>query len=377
MQFKATIISTVAVLGLASCSVSQQETGNVQPTLKDAYKDSFMMGAALSKNQVLGNEPKSLKVVAREFNTVTAENEMKWEAIQPTEGTFTFESADALAQFSEDYDQFFVGHTLVWHHQTPDWVFEDEHGNPASKELVLKRMEAHINKVASRYAGQVDGWDVVNESLNDDGTWRESKWYQILGDQYIVYAFEMAQKAAPDTELYYNDYNLFKPEKRAGAVKIVKSLQAKGVRIDGVGIQGHYGIGYPDLNELEKSIQAFGDLGVKVMITELDISVLPFPDTESQGADVSIDLELQATLNPFENGLSPQMDQQLADAYQEIFELLLRHDDTISRVTFWGVNDNQTWRNDWPMKGRSDYPLLFDRQNEPKAAYQSVLKLKQ
>ncbi|WP_111977868.1 endo-1,4-beta-xylanase [Algibacillus agarilyticus] len=351
------------------------ETVATGSSLKDAFKNNFHIGAALSKTQILDQEPGTLDLVAKQFNSLTAENEMKWELMQPIEGQYHYAVSDKLVEFSEKNDIFLVGHTLLWHHQTPKWVFENGKGEPASREVLLKRLETHINNVAGRYKGRIEAWDVVNEALNDDGTWRDSPWYRILGEDYIIKAFEFAAKAAPNAELYYNDYNLFKPEKRDATVKIVKSLQAKGLRIDAVGIQGHYGINYPDLNLLEDSIKAFGALGVKVMLTELDISVLPFPDSESQGADISIDLELQEKLNPFANGLSAEMSQALADNYVNLFKIFMRHEAVISRITFWGVNDAQTWRNDWPMKNRTDYPLLFDRNNQPKLAFDAVLNL--
>lgn len=366
---------------LTGCSGQQEHAKQESPiqapsSLAKTYANSFSIGAAVSKKQIIGDEPAAMAVVKQHFNSLVAENEMKWEKLEPLEGQFDFSVSDQLIEFAQTHNMEMIGHTLLWHSQTPEWVFKNENNEPASKAVLLARLKRHIDQVAGRYKGQTHGWDVVNEALNDDGTWRESPWYQILGEDYIIKAFEYAAQADPNAELYYNDYNLFKPEKRAGAIKIVKMLQDKGLRIDGVGIQGHYGINYPDLTELENSIKAFAALGVKVMITELDISVLPFPEEENQGADVSIDLALQDKLNPYANGLDAEMEQKLSANYTALFKIFLRHQDDISRITFWGVNDAQTWRNDWPMKGRADYPLLFDRNNKAKPVLNELIELK-
>ncbi|MDB4385322.1 endo-1,4-beta-xylanase [Opitutaceae bacterium] len=258
----------------------------------------------------------------------------------------------------------------------PDWVFEDLEGKPANREIGLARLKRHIDVVVGRYKGRVQSWDVVNEAFNEDGTWRDSPWERMIGPDYIARAFEFAHAADPQAELYYNDYNLFKAAKRDATVALVKDLQAQGIRIDGVGIQGHYGIGYPPKDELEASIIAFGDLGVKVMVTELDISVLPFPSSAQQGADISLNFELQAELDPYTDGLPSDVSAALADSYRSLFELYLKHADIIDRVTLWNLTDASTWRNNWPMRGRTDHPVLFDRQNQPKDAFDALVNLK-
>lgn len=365
-----------SIFAISACSSTATKQDDHSIGMKDAFRDSFTIGAAINKAQIYQQEAGTTQVIQKHFNTLTAENEMKWEAMQPREGQFNFDVSDTLVAFSEQNDIFLVGHTLLWHHQTPEWVFQNDKGQPASRDLLLSRLKTHIDTVAGRYKGRIQGWDVVNEALNEDGSWRESPWYKILGDDYIHKAFEFAAAAAPNAELYYNDYNLFKPEKRDGAVKIVKSLQAKGLRIDGIGIQGHYGIGYPDLTQLEDSIKAFSALDVDVMITELDVSVLPFPEAENQGADISIDLALQERLNPYPNGMDAEISKQFSDHYLDLFKLFLKYKSSISRITFWGVNDGQTWRNDWPMKGRTDYPLMFDRNNQAKQVLLDLVEYK-
>lgn len=346
----------------------------VEPSLKLAFADFFQIGTALSEDQIMGRTPAALETAAYHFNAVTAENSMKWEEIQPLENKYRWEVSDALVAFCSANKALLTGHALVWHHQTPDWVFENADGSQASRELLLKRMEAHINAVVGRYKGVIPSWDVVNEALNEDGTMRDSKWRKIIGDDYIELAFEFAHKADPNAELYYNDYNLFKPEKRAAAVALVKRVQAKGIPVHGIGMQGHYGLGYPNnLSDIENTIIAFSKLGT-VMITELDISVLPFPDEGNEGADIGIDMDLMEKYNPYVNGLPADVQAAYIDHYKNIFEIYLNHKDKVSRVTFWGVNDAQSWRNDWPMQGRTDYPLLIDRDNQLKPVAHALIK---
>ena len=349
--------------GIANTN-SASEIENTQ-ALGLAYENIFDIGAAVNRNIVSGNDDKSAAIVKQHFNSLTAENDMKWEQIQPTEGTFTFTAADALVNFAKSHNKRLIGHVLVWHEQTPNWVFEDENGNPASRERLLARMKSQIFALAGRYKDDIQGWDVVNEALNEDGSMRDSKWRQIIGDDFIEKAFEFASQAAPNAALYYNDYNLFKPEKMTGAIALAKRLQDKGIRIDGIGAQGHYGLP-PPVEALEKSIQRVAQLGLKVMITELDISVIKFPDSENMGADISLSFALQESYNPYANGMSEEGKQRLAKAYTDVFAMLVKNHKHIDRVTLWGVTDTDTWRNNWPMKGRTDYPLLFDRDYKAK-----------
>ncbi|MEM5547172.1 endo-1,4-beta-xylanase [Pseudoalteromonas fuliginea] len=333
-----------------------------QLTLKAQFKDHFKIGTAISRDQILGALPEDLNVAKAQFNTFTPENSMKWERIHPELETYDFEAADALVEYAQENNQELVGHTLVWHSQTPDWVFEDDQGEPLTRDALLKRMQNHINAVAGRYKNRIFAWDVVNEALNEDGTLRESKWSTIIGDDFIEYAFKYAKQAAPNAKLYYNDYNLYKPEKRAGAIALIKNLQSKGIQIDGIGMQAHYSLDNPELSLMEDSIVAYAATGIDVMITELDISVLPFPEGEEQGADISLDIALQERFNPYPDGLPSEVNTQLGERYRAVFNILKKHDDKVSRVTFWGISDARTWRNDWPMQGRTDYPLLIDRE---------------
>lgn len=342
--------------------------------LKSLFSDHFKIGTALSREQIIGSKTAVLPFVNTQFNALTPENSMKWERIHPQLGVYDFEAADALVEFSNKNGHFFTGHTLVWHSQVPDWVFEHTDGTLLNREELLQRMEDHINTVAGRYKGQIQAWDVVNEAFNEDGTLRESKWYSIIGEDFIEQAFTMAAKAAPSAKLYYNDYNLYKPEKRNGVVKLIKQLQSKGIKIDGVGMQAHYALDMPELTEIEDSIKAYSALNVGVMFTELDVSVIPFPDEENMGADISLNIALQESFNPYPETLPKEVEEQLGARYQEFFKLFNKHKNVIERVTFWGVNDSHSWRNDWPVEGRTDYPLLFDRQFKAKPFVGSLNK---
>jgi endo-1,4-beta-xylanase len=286
---------------------------------------------------------------------------------------YYFVPADSMVAFAERNGIFTVGHTLLWHQQTPGWVFEDSLGEQLTRESLLARLKDHIFTVVGRYKGQVKGWDVVNEALNEDGSMRKTKWLEIIGEDYLQKAFEYAKEADPLAELYYNDYNIETPVKRDSAVKLIRNLQSKGVKIDGVGIQGHYHMDFPDLNDIDIAIQQFGELGLKVMFTELDINVLPRPENIS-GADISKNFDLQKQLNPYPESLPDSVQQKLAKRYADMFKIFVKHSDKVSRITFWGLYDAQSWLNNWPVRGRTNYPLLFDSNYEPKPAFYSVIE---
>lgn len=363
------------VLGIivwTGCTPSGQvaETG-----LKDAFENIFFIGAALNVDQIYEQDADGVAVVKKHFNSVVAENCMKSMYLQPREGAFYFDDADRFVAFGEQNKMQLIGHTLIWHSQAPAWFFQDENDKDVTRELMIERMKNHITTVVGRYKGRIQGWDVVNEALNEDGTLRNSKFLQIIGPDYIPLAFQFAHEADPEAELYYNDYGISQESKREGVIRIVQTLKEQAIRIDGVGMQGHMGLDYPDIEEFEKSIVAYSDLGVKVMVTEMDITVLPFPSQRT--AEISLDLDYQQQMNPYAEGLPDEVNQQWEDLYLAYFKLFLKHRDKISRVTLWGVSDAHTWRNDWPMKGRTDYPLLFDRNYQPKAVVSKIINLTQ
>jgi len=348
---------------------AQQKNAN----LKNAFLRDFYIGTALDSTQIVGGAQASTNLVKQQFNSIVAENCMKIEKIQPFEGKFDLTLPDQFVKFGEKNKMKIIGHNLVWHSQTPAWFFVDKSGNQVSKEVLIQRMHNHITTLVSRYKGKVNGWDVVNEALEDDGTLRKSLWYKIIGPDYIELAFKFAHEADPKAELYYNDYNLYKPAKRAGAIEIVKTLKAKGCRIDAIGEQGHYSLGMNIFDDLEESIETFSKLGVKVMITELDLTILPFPTTDIT-ADVSTSYQNSEKYNPYTKEVPSSVQQEFSDYYVKLFKLFVKHKDVIDRVTFWGVNDGQSWRNYWPIKIRTDYPLLFDRDNQAKPVVDRIIK---
>lgn len=379
LSFWHTVILPLFCLALfVSCVAEDPDSAESVPapetTLKEAYRDAFLIGTALNSRQISGQDASGQALAIREFNAVTAENVMKWEVIHPEPGVYNFEAADAMVDLAEKNGMFIVGHTLVWHSQTPDWVFHDEEGNRLTREALLERMKEHIDTVVGRYRGRVHGWDVVNEALLDDGALRETLWYEIIGEDYLARAFEFAHEADPGAELYYNDYSLELPEKREGAIRLVQSLQEQGAPITGLGTQGHFSLDFPSLENLEATITGFAGLGVDVMVTELEIDLLP-PAFDYLGADVEMSAELRDELNPYADGLPTEVQDQLTERYKEIFGLFLKHQDKISRVTFWGVTDGDSWKNNWPVPGRTNYPLLFDREGNPKPAYHALIEL--
>src|SRR5689334_7521641 len=342
-----------------------------QQTLKDAFKNDFMIGAALNRRQIFEEDKRGGAIVNTQFNSITPENVLKWALVHPEPGRYDFAAPDRFVEFGEKHDMFVVGHTLVWHNQTPRWVFEDDKGNPVDRETLLKRLREHIFTVVGRYKGRIKGWDVVNEALNQDGTMRQSPWFKIIGDDYVVQAFKFAHEADPSAELYYNDYDLELPAKRAGGVELIRKLKAAGVPIAGVGLQNHNLMDWPSTADEDATITAFEQLGVKVNITELDVDVLP--RTTKPGADYAVDVPVTPQLNPYVDRLPDAMRVIQAMSYAELFYVYLKHRDVIERVTFWGVTDGDSWLNNWPIKGRTNYPLLFDRNGEAKPALKAVI----
>jgi endo-1,4-beta-xylanase len=302
--------------------------------------------------------------------------------LNPEPGVFNFGPADTFVEFGEEHGMFIIGHTLVWHNQTPDWFFEDENGNPNTPEAQIERMRSHIETVAGRYAGRIHAWDVVNEVIDNDGSYRPTTWVNSVGDgdEMVKNAFRFASEYAPDAELYYNDFNAWRPAKRDGIVRLVRMLQAEGIRIDGVGMQGHWGLNYPKNEYIEAAIDSFAALGVKVMITELDIDVLPLT---REGQIIGMGMshpqfqleEFRTYLDPYTDGLPDEVQQQLTDRYEEIFRIFYNKRDKIDRVTLWGVHDGMSWKNDYNVPGRTNYPLLFDRDMQPKPAVDAILRI--
>lgn len=344
------------------------------PALKDAFKHAFLVGAAINQSQFEEWDVRGAVLIKSHFNTISPENVLKWESVHPRPDGYSFEAPDRYVAFGEKNHMVIIGHTLLWHNQTPEWVFEDDKGNPISRDALLARMRDHIHTVVGRYKARIKGWDVVNEALNEDGTMRQTQWMKIIGDDYIAKAFQFAHEADPNAELYYNDYALENEAKRNGAIELIKKLKAQGVPVAAIGLQDHNKMDWPSVGQVDATIAAFAKLGVRVNITELDIDVLPAA-TQHRGADVTLNVELQAKLNPYASGLPDSTQQALARRYADLFAVFLKYQDVIDRVTFWGVADKDSWLNNWPVRGRTSYPLLFDRANNPKPAFEAVIQV--
>jgi endo-1,4-beta-xylanase len=379
---KDAILFVSSVLLLGGCI--QPAAQPAAESLKAAYEGAFLIGTAVNGGIVSGADSASQQIVLQQFNTITSENVLKAGPINPQPGVYNFGPADAYVDFGEQNGLFIIGHTLVWHNQTPAWFFQDEAGNPNTPEAQIERMRSHIEAVAGRYAGRIHAWDVVNEVIDNDGSYRPTTWVNGVGsgDELVKHAFRFASEYAPDAELYYNDFNAWRPAKRDGIVRLVKMLQAEGIRIDGVGIQGHWGLNYPKTEYIEAAIDSFAALGVKVMVTELDVDVLPLTKEGQIIGSVMSDPQFQleefkAFLDPYADGLPGDMQQQLADRYAELFGIFYGRRDKIDRVTLWGVHDGMSWKNGYPVPGRTNYPLLYGRDRQPKPAVDAILGVTQ
>ncbi|WP_302533387.1 endo-1,4-beta-xylanase [Phocaeicola coprocola] len=364
------IASALLIAAFVAACGNQKATVVEEPSLKDAVGDKFLIGVALNVNQSSGVDTSSIKLVKQHFNSIVAENCMKCEVIHPEEDRYDFTLADQFVSFGEKNGMAVIGHCLIWHSQLAPWFCVDEKGNNVTPEVLKQRMKDHITTIVTRYKGRIKGWDVVNEAILEDGSYRKSKFYEILGEEFIPLAFQYAHEADPDAELYYNDYAMNMPGKREGVVKLVSSLKEKGIRIDAVGMQGHMGMDYPDINEFEQSIVAFAGTGVKVMVTEWDMSALP---TVKQSANISDTVAYQKMLNPYPETLPDSVSKAWNNRMKQFFGLFEKHADVISRVTAWGVSDSDSWKNDFPVKGRHDYPLLFDRNYQPKPFVKEIM----
>ena len=331
--------------------------------LKDHFKDYFTIGVAVS--------PQSLKtdeagLILKEFNSMTPENAMKMGPIHPRENEYNWAGADSIAAFARRNNLKLRGHTLCWHNQTPRWLFTDSAtGKQVSKDVLLQRLKDHITSVVSRYKGTVYAWDVVNEAISDkkDEYMRPSLWYQICGEEFIAKAFQWAHEADPNALLFYNDYNEIDPVKREKIIRLIKDLKAKGVPVHGVGLQGHWAINEPSGEQLEKTLEDFSSLGLTMQITELDISVYPKEHNAREGKAADVDTVF-----------TTEKEQKQIEVYKTCFGLFKKYRKNISSVTFWNISDRHSWLDNFPVRGRKDYPLLFDAQLTPKKVYWEILK---
>lgn len=350
-------LSLLALVVLTTCLTPAY----AQKGLKDYYKGYFDIGVAVTPRDL--RNPEESTMIKKEFNSITAENAMKMGSLQPVENQFFWRDADAIVDFAEKNNIKIRGHALCWHTQAPNWIFKDASGNDVSKEVLLQRLKTHIQTVVKRYKGRIYAWDVVNEAIADGPSFlRSTKWSEIIGEEFIAKAFEYAHEADPNALLFYNDYNTEIPAKREKIYRLVKGLIEKGVPIHGVGLQGHWSINNPSREELEKSIQMFSSLGVQVQFTEVDVSVY----VGRQGGQIS-----NGGQRTEKALFTPEMEQQQLEQYKMIFEVLRKYKKEVTSVTFWNVSDRYTWLD---MRGRKNYPLLFDEQLQPKKAYWEVVK---
>jgi endo-1,4-beta-xylanase len=349
---------TAALLSVAATAWS----ADTSVTLKDAYKDCFMIGVALNQRQFTEQDANGAALVKRQFNSISPENVMKWESIHPRPGPdgYDFASADRYVEFGEKNGMFIVGHTLIWHGQTPRWVFQGESSNAVTREVLLERMREHIHTVVGRYKGRIKAWDVVNEALNEDGSLRKSQWYRIIGEDFIEKAFEYAHEADPEAELRYNDFSIENAPKRKGTIALVKKLQEKKVPISGLGSQTHANLTWPSVELLDTALTEFAELGIPISITELDVIA-------SQGGQRIRSAEVAENAQAVGGGMVEAANQKLADQYGNLFRVFLKHRKNIKLVTFWGVTDRDSWRS-------SGNPLLFDREGKPKKCFETVIQ---
>lgn len=332
------------------------QTLRTEPSLKERFAADFKIGAAVNPWTIRTQE----SLLAYHFNSITAENEMKFVNVHPAEQTYTFEDADRLVEFARENGMAMRGHTLVWHNQTSDWLFRDSQGGTVSKEVLLERVREHIHTVVGRYKNEIYAWDVVNEAIADEGgaLLRTSKWTEIAGPDFIAKAFEFAHEADPRAILFYNDYNESNPQKRDKIYTLVQSLLEQGVPIHGIGLQAHWNLFDPSLDEIRAAIEKYASLGLQLQLTELDMSLFRFEDRRADLTEPE-----------------PGMLERQAERYEAVFRLLLEYRDVISGVTFWGAADDYTWLDDFPVRGRKNWPFLFDAAHRPKAAFDRIAAL--
>lgn len=328
--------------------------GNNIPSLHEVYQDHFLIGAAVNPKTLDSQQD----LLRKHFNSITAENEMKFEELQPEPGHFTFDVADEIVSFAKENGMKVRGHTLVWHNQTPDWMFLNEDGSVTDRETLLERMKLHITTVMQHYKGQAYCWDVVNEVIADEGTelFRKSKWTEIIGDDFVEKAFEYAHEADPEALLFYNDYNESHPNKREKIFTLVKGLVDKGIPIHGIGLQAHWNLTGPSYEDIRAALEKYATLGLEIHLTELDVSVFNYEDRRTDLTEPTKDMQaLQA------------------ERYTELFKILREYSHVISSITFWGAADDYTWLDDFPVKGRKNWPFVFDENQEPKESFWNII----
>jgi endo-1,4-beta-xylanase len=409
MKTRSTLSLKLGLLTAVVAAITVTTRAAERPALKDVYRDHFHVGVAINRPIAMGNNVRAdnanrtleqvrtdTAVVLEQFDQIAPENDLKWQLIHPNEGPdgYSFGPADAFVEFGIKHKMYIVGHTLVWHGQTPAWVFRGTNlppgmtnvsnetvapagtnaprrrfGGPrgfsgprASREELLARMREHIHTVVGRYKGRIKCWDVVNEAISDRGTnvLRNSPWQQIIGPDFIAKAFEYAHEADPNAILRYNDYGLENPEKRRKLITLIKELQAQKVPIHAIGSQTHVSVSSPSFAGMDQTLTELAALGLPIHITELDVN-------SAQAGQQSASADLNENSATTQGGLVKDASQRLADQYASLFKAFVKHHESVKMVTLWGVNDGVSWRAD----GR---PLLFDPDNQPKPAFDAVIR---
>ncbi|HEV7780516.1 MAG TPA: endo-1,4-beta-xylanase [Chitinophagaceae bacterium] len=360
------LFMVASLLGLVQCNSSgqpsQPATTGESKGLKDYYAKYFSIGVAVSPGALKTDEA---GLILEQFSSMTPENAMKMGPIHPKENEYNWAGGDSIAAFAKRNNLKLRGHTLCWHNQVPNWFFTNAAGDTVTKEVLLRRLKDHITTVVRRYKGTIYAWDVVNEAISDraDEYFRNSAFYRICGEEFVARAFQYAHEADPDALLFYNDYNEINAVKREKIFKLVKGLKDAGIPIHGVGLQGHWALSEPTESQLDSTISRFADLGLKIQVTELDISVYPKEHNarERKASD-------------YDTAFSAEKEARQMEVYKMCFKLFRKYKNVISGVTFWNISDRHSWLDNFPVRGRKDYPLLFDKDLQPKKAYWEVVK---
>lgn len=370
----------------SAVQVSTGQPAQRIPALKDLYAKDYLLGTAFDFRTPQEFSPAELEIIKTQFNTITPENSMKPGSLQPAEGQWNWAVADRLVEFCESNKMTLIGHTLVWHAQTGAWMFEGENGQPVKREVAIERLRKHIHTVVGRYKGKIKGWDVVNEAIADSRNGstenlRNSPWLRVIGPDYLTLAFKFAREADPNVELYYNDYNIEGGDKHKSSLLLLKRLIAEGAPITGVGIQGHWSLTHKPFEELDQAIQNYKALGLKVMITELDVTIQgqgggqldqrPATRPAAGGPNGTTQPTTRRARRPMgpSGPATPAQLQEQAEVYKRFFEIFQKHKDVIERVTFWGFKDSRSWR-------QGQHPLLFNDNDQAKPALFSIAEVK-
>lgn len=365
-------VLTASVISLAKSKALAKLTDN--RGLKDYFENDFKMGVAVSSRIFEKNDTELQQLIKQEFSSISPENCLKWERVHPSENKWNWKVQDRYVNFGIQNNMHIQGHVLVWHSQVPKTLFIDKNGKQVSKIELTRRLDEHISTLVDRYKGKINSWDVVNEAITPKEHFRKTKWFEIMGPGFMEHAFRLAHNADPNCHLIYNDYGMNERKRREYVVEMIKDYKKRGVPIHGIGMQGHYNLDSPNIQAIEESIIAFAEQGMRVHFTELDVDVLPF--NWGATAEVSTSIKYDKKLNPYVNGLPKEIEDKFTRRYEELFKLFIKHRDKIDRVTFWGTSDDYSWKNNFPVRGRTNYPLLFDRQHQRKPAWYAVTNLK-